>query len=286
MNSNTDSTENRRIMAKDLTISIVNYNSKRFILNCLESIYADSNGLDTEVYVVDNNSTDGSIEATEKLYPKVKLIFNKNNRGFAKANNQVLGIADSRYCLITNPDVIFLPGTLTAMTNFMDSHQDAGAVGCKVLNINRTLQHSCRRYPTFLTILLRGIGIELIHPNCRPIERYLMKDIKHEGVLPVDWVTGCCLMVRKETIDEVGFLDEKFFMYFEDTDLCYRINERWQVYYLSNVCIIHEFQHMSRRIGNLKHKIYHLRSAARFFRRHGLVPTRTSQVVREKCAGF
>jgi GT2 family glycosyltransferase len=265
-------------MAKDLTISIVNYNSKRSILNCLESIHANSNGLDTEVYVVDNNSTDGSVEATKKLYPKIKLILNKDNRGFAKANNQVLRIADSRYCLITNPDVIFLPGALKAMVNFMDSHQGAGAVGCKVLNIDRSLQYSCRRYPTFLMILLRGIGIELIRPNCRLIERYLMKDIKHEGVLPVDWLTGCCLMVRKETIDEVGLLDEKFFMYFEDADLCYRINERWQVYYLSDVCIVHEFQHMSRRFGNLKHKIHHLRSAAHFFRRHGLVPTRISQV--------
>jgi len=272
MNSNTDSTENRRIMTKDLTISIVNYNSKRLILNCLESIHANSNGLDTEVYVVDNKSTDGSVEATQKLYPKAKLILNKDNRGFAKANNQVLRIADSCYCLITNPDVIFLPGALRAMVNFMDSHQDAGAVGCKVLNIDRTPQYSCRRYPAFLTILLRGMGIELICPNCRLIERYLMKDVKHEGVLPVDWVTGCCLMVRKETIDEVGLLDEKFFLYFEDADLCYRINERWQVYYLSNVYIVHEFQHMSRRIGNLKHKIHHLRSAAHFFRKHGLVP--------------
>ena len=101
-------------MSADLTISIVNYNSKRFILNCLESIHAYSDGLDAEVYVVDNSSTDGSVEITKKLYPKVKLILNKDNRGFARANNQVLRIADSRYCLIANPDVIFLRGVLKA----------------------------------------------------------------------------------------------------------------------------------------------------------------------------
>lgn len=259
-------------MAKDLTISIVNYNSQQFILNCLESIYANSDGLDPDVFVVDNNSIDGSIEDIEKLYPQVKLILNKENKGFAKANNQVLRTVDSRYCLITNPDVIFLPDVLKTMVSFMDSHPDAGAVGCRVLNIDRSLQYSCRRYPTFLTILLRGLGIDLIRPNSMLIERYLMKDIQHEGVVAVDWLTGCCLLVRKETIDAVGLLDEDFFMYFEDTDLCFRINERWQVYYLAEACIIHEFQHMSRRIGNFKHKIHHLKSAVHFFRKHGLVP--------------
>lgn len=97
-----------------------------------------------------------------------------------------------------------------------------------------------------------------------------MQDRSHDQAMAVDWLTGCCIMVRKETIDQVGLLDESYFMYFEDADLCYRVNKDWRVYYFPDASMIHEFQHKSRRIGNVKHTLHHIRSAATFFRKHGL----------------
>jgi GT2 family glycosyltransferase len=257
-------------MSKDLTISIVNYNHKEFILRCLGSIYSCSDGLDLDIYVVDNHSSDGSVDMIRRSYPDVNLIMNGENRGFAKGNNQVLRIFQSRYCLITNPDIIILPGTLQEMVSFMDSNSDAGIIGCKLLNTDRSLQYSCRRYPTIITLLSRGLLVDSLFPKRNISKKYLMMDVSHDGIIPVNWLTGCCLMVRKETIQQIGLMDENYFLYFEDVDLCYRVNQKWKVYYLSHVQMIHEFQHTSRRIGGLKHKFYHTKSALHFFKKHGL----------------
>ena len=259
-------------MSRDLTISIVNYNSKEHILKCLESIYANSEGIDIDIYVVDNDSSDDSVDVIRKLYPSVNLIENNENKGFGVANNQVLKLFNSRYCLITNPDIIILPDTLQKMVSFMDSNKNAGAVGCKILNLDKSLQYSCRRYPSIIITLSRGLLIDYLFPGNKVIEKYLMSDWSHDEVMHVDWVTGCCLMVRQETIKEVGILDKNYFMYFEDADLCYRINKKWKVYYLPHVQMVHEFQHNSRRIGNLKHKLFHIKSAIHFFKKYGLSP--------------
>ena len=260
-------------MVKDLTISIVNYNTKEYILKCLESIYANSEGVDIDIYVVDNNSTDDSVDAIRNLYPGVKLIENNENKGFAEANNQVLRLFNSRYCLITNPDVTMLPETLQEMVRFMDSNLDAGAGGCKILNPDKSLQYSCRRYPSIIMTLSRGLLIDYLIPKNRLIEKYLMRDWAHDSIMPVEWLTGCCLMVRQETIKEVGFFDKKYFMYFEDADLCYRINKSWKVYYLPHVQMLHVFQHKSRKGGNLMHRLHHLKSASHFFKKFGLLPS-------------
>jgi GT2 family glycosyltransferase len=258
-------------MAKDLTISIVNYNMKEHILSCLESIFSTSHGLDIDVYVVDNKSEDDSVEAIKRHYPKANLIVNNENKGFGKANNQVLSISDSRYCLITNPDVIVLPGTLQTMVGFMDENRDAGAAGCKMLNNDDSLQYSCRRYPTLFTLLMRGVLIDELFFRGKAVKRYLMQDWTHDEIRHVDWLTGCCIMLRKEAIEEVGLFDEKFFIYFEDVDICYRINRNWKVYYLPQARMIHEYQHKSRRIHDLKSRYYHLKSAIHFFRKNGLI---------------
>jgi len=261
-------------MSKDLTISIVNYNNKELILRCLESIYPYSDGLDIDIFVVDNYSSDGSVDMIRGLYPSVNLIANRENRGFARANNQVLKIFESRYCLITNPDIIILPGTLQEMVSFMDSNPDAGILGCKILNRDRSLQYSCRRYPTIISLLSRSLLIDSLFPKNKIVKKYLMMDYSHDTIIPVNWLTGCCLMVRKETVRQVGLMDENYFLYFEDVDLCYRVNQRWKVYYLPHVHMIHEFQHRSRRIGGLKHKFYHTKSALHFFNKYGLLLNR------------
>ena len=193
-------------MIKDLTISIVNYNSEKYILKCLESIYANAAGIDIDIYVVDNNSDDNSVDNIRKFYPDVKLIENNENKGFGAANNQVLKLFNSRYCLITNPDVTVIPGTIQKMISFMDSNLNAGAIGCKILNPDKTLQYSCRRYPTIIMTLSRGFLIDNIFPENKVIEKYLMKDWAHDSIMPVDWLTGCCFNGQAGNNKRCGFL--------------------------------------------------------------------------------
>lgn len=257
-------------MAKDLTVSIVTYNSKACILDCLRSFYAHSDGLDMEIVVVDNNSRDDAAACIKASFPDTKVIANPDNVGFAAANNMVLANFDSRYCLISNPDIIVLPGALKAMVAFMDGHPDAGICGCKMLNPDLTLQYSSRRYPTPFIVLARGLLLDRLFPDHRLVRRYLMMDSPHDRVMPVDWLTGCCLMVRKEIVRDVGLLDERYFLYFEDVDFCYRVNRSWRTYYLPSVSMKHSYRHASRGFGNLRHKFHHMRSALRFFRKKSL----------------
>jgi GT2 family glycosyltransferase len=259
-------------MSKDLNISIVNYKMKESLMRCVKSIYKSKDCLDIDIYIVDNNSNDGSVEEIRETYPEINLIVNKENKGFARANNQVLRILDSKYCLILNPDVILFPGTLGAMVNFMDANPEAGISGCKVLNTDGSLQYSCRRYPLLTTIMWRALLLDLFFPKNKIIGKYLMKDWAHDSIKPVNWLTGCCLLIRKETLKDIGLMNDKFFLYFEDTDLCLRTNEKWKVFYLPHIHVVHEFQHKSRKFGHLRHTMHHVKSAFHFFREHGIIP--------------
>lgn len=252
-------------MSKDLTVSIVTYKSRDCILECLESFIAHSGGLDMEIVVVDNNSRDDAMANVKRLYPQVTVIENDSNLGFAGGNNLVLSNFDSRYCLVSNPDILVMPDTLREMIRFMDDNADAGICGCRILNPDMSLQYSCRRYPTPLMVLTRGLLLDRLPPAKALVKKYLMVDRSHDRVMPVDWLTGCCLLIRKETVKDVGLMDENYFLYFEDVDLCYRVNRRWKVFYLPSVSMIHEFQHTSRTSVNLGHKYHHMRSALRFF---------------------
>lgn len=236
------------------------------IIKTLASIYRNADGLKLSVHVVDNASEDGSIEAIRKNFPETALLVNSINRGFGAAHNQNLKKIDADYILVLNPDVEILPGTLSSMLNFMKNHPDAGVVGCKILNPDGTIQYSCRRYPSPSVIFCRGLLLDSFLPET--INHYLMKDWDHKQTIPVDWLTGCCLMLRKKTLDKIGLFDEKFFLYFEDVDLCARINKNWKVYYLHSASMIHDYQHESRKIGNWRLKWYHMISCLIYFNKH------------------
>ncbi|MGD9503297.1 MAG: glycosyltransferase family 2 protein [Syntrophobacteraceae bacterium] len=255
---------------KDLTVSIVAHNSMDCILKCIESVYKWAGNLDLEVWVVDNVSEDGGAEAVRERFPQARLIVNESNVGFGRANNQVLRHAKSRYCLVLNPDTIVLPGTLQGMVDFMDRNPDAGIMGCKMLNPDLSLQYSCRKHPSLMVTLSRGLGLDGHFFCAKIVDEYLMRDVPHDEVMTVDWLTGCCLMIRKEALEDVGFFDERYFLYFEDADLCYRASIHWNVYYLPHVQMIHEFQSRSRKFGNLWHKLHHARSAALFYFKYGV----------------
>ncbi|MCD6288551.1 MAG: glycosyltransferase family 2 protein [Candidatus Hydrogenedentes bacterium] len=259
----------------DLTIVIVNYNSVNDLCNCLDSLFTVSrNGLKIEVYVVDNKSHDGSADMVERKFPQVHLIKKKENPGFAKSNNEVLRLDGARYFLVLNPDVIVPPGSLQQMVAYLDSHPDTGIVGCKLLNSDGSLQYSCRRFPDFLTIALRGIGADKLFPRAAMFRRYFMADWDHSEVAEVDWVFGSCIMARQDALHDIGLFDEGYFMYYEDVDLCYRMWNKWKVVYLPHIHMTHLYAHESHRISAIKLRLIHLKSAMRFFRKYGFFSTR------------
>jgi len=242
-----------------LTISIVSYNTKALLNNCLDSIYKNIKNISFEVIVVDNNSTDGTIEMLEEKFPRIKLIKNKENVGFAKANNQAILKSRGKYFLLLNSDTVVLPGSIEKMMEFMDSNLEAGAVSCRLIFPDGSPQPWINVYSNMGTnlwiILLRVFQVKRLisKPGWR---RFLIKYFKRilgkainsyfdcyrngQVIREVDFGSGACLLVRREVIEKVGLLDENFFMYYEDADWCIRIKRAgWKIYFLSNVKIIH-----------------------------------------------
>ncbi len=225
----------------DLSIIIVNYNVKEFLQNLLNSIEKTSSNISKEIIIVDNASDDGSIEVIKDKFPFVKLIENKTNLGFGRANNQGLKIAKGRFILLINPDCIVSEDTFDKMISFFEEHQDCGLAGCKILNSDGTLQLACRRsFPGPWTSFTKVTGLSNIFPNSIIFARYNLTYLDENKSYEVDAVSGSFMMIRKEAYEKTGGFDEKFFMYGEDLDLCYRVQKNgYKVYYNNDTQIIH-----------------------------------------------
>lgn len=250
----------------DLSISIVTYNSADLVCQCLESIFGHEHTFSFEVFVVDNNSKDGSVQDIQKRFPQVCLIQNKKNWGFARATNQAIEKGRGRYMLLFNPDIFALEGSIEKLMEYMDSHPDVGIAGSRLLYPDGALQLSCRRFPTLATLFLRGTRIGDLFPGNRFLKEYLLEHENHHQDLDVDWCLGSCLMVRRKAIDEVGMLDDKYFMYYEDIDYCYRMKQKsWKITYLASTEMIHHYQRKSASIPPNRYTLIHLKSAFYFF---------------------
>jgi GT2 family glycosyltransferase len=259
----------------DLAIVIVNFNSKDDLRKCLDSVFEASRGeLKIRVCVVDNSSTDCSGNMVASMFPQVNLIRRPDNPGFATSNNAVLQSTRARYYLVLNPDVVVMPGSIEEMVAYLDRNPDTGIAGCKLINSDGSLQDSCRRYPDIITIALRAIGAGKLFPNLPRLRRYLMKDWNHSEIADVDWIFGSCMVIRYEALCDTGLFDEKFFMYYEDVDLCYRMWQGWKVTYLPDISMIHHHRQLSHRIGQIRLRLIHLKSAIYFFRKHGYFANR------------
>ncbi len=255
----------------DLSIVIVNWNTRDLLDRCLETIPEAVSGWTHEVIVVDNGSTDGSGTMVRTRHPGVHLVENGENVGFVRATNQGIALSRGQYVLLLNSDTVAPPGSLARMVAFMEDYPDAGAVGPKLVNPDGSFQASYAHFPTLVSESLSAFGLNRrlygpYHPSPppRPDER--------PG--PVDWVPGACLLLRRKALEDVGPLDEGFWMYSEDTDLCYRLHRAgWKVYYLPDVEIVHFGGASSKQcrpesVGRL------YRGKARFFRKHyGFLPT-------------
>jgi GT2 family glycosyltransferase len=224
----------------DVSIIVVNWNTKSLLRDCLISVYEESRDIDFEIIVVDNASTDGSREMIRNDFPKVILIENIKNRGFAAANNQGIAVAKGRYVLLLNSDTIVLDNCIANIVSFADTQPRAGVIGCRVLNSDRTLQPTCFMFPSILNLLLSSSYLYKLFPNNRFFGREQMTWWDANYVREVDIVKGCFMLIRREAIEKVGGLDENFFMYAEETDWCYRFRKcGWKVMFAPVGEIIH-----------------------------------------------
>jgi GT2 family glycosyltransferase len=220
---------------------IVNYNTKRLLKDCIESIYKETKGIEFDVWVVDNRSKDGSVEMIRRHFPQVKLIENTENLGFARANNQAISESNGEHILLLNPDTVVLNNAIGRMVRFMDTRPETGIAGCKVLNGDGTLQLACRRsIPTPGVAFFRLVGLSRLFPRSRLMAKYNLSYLNPDEPHEVDAVSGACLMIRKEVIEKIGLLDEAFFMYGEELDWCMRAKKAgWKVMYYPDAEIIH-----------------------------------------------
>ena len=251
-----------------LSIIIVSWNVRTDLINCLSSVYANQPSSPFEVIVIDNASSDGSIEEIRKQFPQITCIANDKNFGFAGANNQGIELAKGEYMLFLNPDTIVHPGSLDYLITFMDTNKDAGACGPKLLNSDGSIQPSVRRFPSFRGVLHRFTLLRHFYVFKNNYSSWMMKDFDHQSQLSVDQLMAAALLVRKSIVDKIGGFDARFFMYYEEVDLCYRIKQDgWQIVFLPQVAITHLGGRSSRQIPNAK-RIMMLASVLKFFRKH------------------
>lgn len=224
----------------DVSIIIVNWNTKELLRDCLSSVNEHAGDIDCEIIVIDNASADGSAEMVKNDFQQVILIENSDNRGFAAANNQGMAVAKGRYVLLLNSDTVVLDNAIAKTVSFADENPQAAVTGCRVLNPDRTLQRTCFMFPSVLNMLLSSTYLYKLFPKNRFFGREQMTWWDRNDVRQVDVVTGCFMLVRREAIEQVGMMDEEFFMYGEETDWCYRFRKKgWKVMFAPVGRIIH-----------------------------------------------
>ena len=225
----------------DVSVIIVSYNVRDYLHQALVSLNKSLKKYSSEIIVVDNASDDGSVDMVRKRFPKVKLIENKENVGFARANNSALKIANGKYLFLINPDTLVQEDTVKVLYDFMEAHPDAGMVGCKILNPDGTLQLPCRRsFPTPWVAFTKIFGLSSLFPESKIFGKYNITYKSPDETYPVDAISGSCMFLRRAVYEQVGGLDEDFYLYGEDLDWCYRIKKgEWQIYYVHSTQIIH-----------------------------------------------
>ena len=247
----------------DLSIVIVNWNTKDLLPQCLKSFDQASDRLKMEVFVVDNGSVDRSVELVREKFPEVIVIQNPMNLGFAKANNQAMKRSKGKYILLLNPDTQVKEGAVENLTHFMDAHPEVGIAGAKLLNSDGYKQNSIANFPSLATELLNKSLLRWLFPKTFPgKERNISEPIE------VDSIIGACMMVRREAMEQVGLLDEDYFLFLEETDWCYRMKKAgWKVYHVPQAEVYH-FQGKSAEKDKKRAKVEYYCSRYQFFKKN------------------
>ncbi len=245
----------------DISVIVVNMNTKGLLLECLASVYATIKRHRFEVWVVDNGSKDGSPEAVKQAYPDVNLIQNHTNLGFGAANNQAFRQMNGRYALLLNTDSRLIDGAAAELLRFMENQPDVGAACGQLLFLDGSKQYSFDAFPTFLSLFLNTSLLRVIFPGKYPNRK---KDIS--APIEVDSCLGACMMVRREAMSEVDFFDEDYFFFFEETDLAYRLNQAgWKAFFIPNA---HAYHLQGETVGEgLNPRILFYRSRRTFFKK-------------------
>ncbi len=248
----------------DLSIIIVSWNVRDLLLQCLRSIVESGTRCAYEIWVVDNASKDQSIERVKELFPAVHCIANPDNPGFARANNQAIRLCSGRYILLLNPDTKVFPGALDALVRFLDDHPTVGAAGSRLLNPDGSLQASCFPFPTLGREFWRLFHLDRLYPLA------LYRQAEWDTSIPrqVDVVQGTSLILRRAALDQVGLLDESYFVYTEETDLCYRLSRAgWQLFWVPQSQVIHYGGQSTQQVAvQMFLSLY--RTKVHFFRKH------------------
>lgn len=226
---------------KELSIIIVNWNTRDYLKECLLSLKEGLSGIDAEIWVVDNNSADGSVEMLGREFSYVNVIENKNNVGFGRANNQAIKKSNAEYILLLNPDTRVKKEAVSLMLSSLKEKENIAIAGPKVLNEDGSIQYECaRQYPTAWNQFMVETTLYKRFPKSRIFGSYLMSYWDHKEAREVDCISGSCMMIKRSVLDKVSLFDESFFMYAEDVDLCYRIKKAgYKIWYLADAEIIH-----------------------------------------------
>ena len=261
-------------MTVDLSIVIVNWNTRELLAGCLESVIrsqhsehliSDLQPLSPETFVVDNASTNGSAAMVQERFPWVRLIENRENVGFARANNQGIGRATGRYVLLLNSDTVVHPGALATLVQFMDAHPRAGACGARLFNPDGSLQPACHPMLTPGRELWRLLFLDHVWPRAT----YPMGKWDATASRRVEVIKGACLLLRRAALDQIGLLDDRYFMYTEEVDLCFRLAQAgWELWYVPAAVVTHFGGASSRQVAEQMFvQLY--RSKTQFFRKFG-----------------
>lgn len=253
----------------DLSIIIVSWNVADLLKKCLDSIYKYTQGVSFEIFVIDNASSDNSVAMIQENFPKIKFIINQENKGFAAANNQGASQAQGRYILLLNPDTELKEDSLSKVARFMDKQPKCGIAGCHLENPDGAHQDSVRRFPSFWDQILILLKAHHIFPRLAIFRRYLYVDFDYSREQKVEQVMGAFFMIRHEMIEQIGLLDEKFFIWFEEVDFCLRAQKAgWLVYYTPITSAIHHFGQSFKQKRTLdKQKIW-TASLSYYFKKH------------------
>ena len=247
----------------DISFIIVNWNTRDILKDCLDSIYKTVTDVDREIYVVDNNSTDGSQAAVKKSFPDVKLIENETNTGFAHANNQALSIMNGRFAVLLNSDTVLKENAIKKLLTFMTNTPCAGIAGVQLLNDDGSRQNSIDNFPSTETEIFNKSVLRLLFPG-----KYPSKNRDFQNPIEVDSVIGACMIIRKEAMEEVGALDEDYFFFMEETDWCFRMYKKgWKVYHVPDAEVFH-LSGYSKKKTPWKSQIEYYKSLYKFFRKN------------------
>jgi GT2 family glycosyltransferase len=224
----------------DVSVIIISWNAREYLMACLASIDAASCRYPMEIIVVDNASTDGSADSVAKCFPNVRLVRNFENLGFAKANNIGVSMSTGRYLCLINSDVKVLPNCISRLIEFCEEHPTVGMVGPRIIGGDGNLQRSCRGFPNLWNMFCRALALDTLFPKTKIVTGYSLSYWAQDTLRPVEILSGCFWLARKEALKQVGLLDEDFFMYGEDMDWCKRFwAHDWQLVFVPSAEAIH-----------------------------------------------